>query len=156
MPEFDAKHVLNQRRISAIPKEVLVRLLLAGQTSDMANKVYEYKNCSTCQKALKFLDAKKKTYERIPIVEQPPTAAELKKMLGYLKADGGTFKNLFNTSGQQYRELNISEKIKNGMTEEQAISLLAKNGKLIKRPFLLTENSGTVGFKPDIWSKLVK
>src|SRR5579862_3770109 len=105
----------------------------------MANKVYEYKNCSTCQKALKYLDAKNKKYERIPIVEQPPTAAELKKMLGYLKADGGSLKNLFNTSGQQYRELKISDKIKDGMTEEQAIALLAKNGKLIKRPFLLTD-----------------
>jgi arsenate reductase (glutaredoxin) len=122
----------------------------------MATKVYEYKNCSTCQKALKFLDAKNKKYERIPIVDQPPTAAELKKMLGYLKAAGGTFKNLFNTSGQQYRELNISDKLKNGMTEEQAIGLLSKNGKLIKRPFLLTDSDGTVGFKPDVWSKLVK
>lgn len=122
----------------------------------MSIKIYEYKNCSTCQKALKFLDTKKAKYEKIPIVEQPPTAAELKRMLGHIKEAGGTFKNLFNTSGQMYREMNISEKIKDGMSEAEALALLAKNGKLIKRPFLLTADSGTVGFKPDIWSKLLR
>lgn len=118
-------------------------------------KVYEYKACSTCVKALKYLDKKNVNYEKIPIVEQPPTMTELKKMLGYLEEAGGTFKNLFNTSGLQYRELKISDKIKAGMTEEEAIKLLSKNGKLIKRPFLLTKNSGTVGFREDIWKKLI-
>lgn len=121
----------------------------------MKLKIYEYKACSTCQKALKFLDAKKISYEKLPIVDQPPTMAELKKMLGYLKADGGSFKNLFNTSGVQYRELGISEKIKAGMSESEALELLAKNGKLIKRPFVLADKSGVVGFKEDQWKKLL-
>ena len=119
-------------------------------------KVYEYKNCSTCQKALKYLDGKKIKYEKIPIVEQPPSPTELKRMLGHLKAKGGSLKNLFNTSGVQYRELGISEKLKNGMSESEALALLAKNGKLIKRPFLLTSDDGTVGFKQDEWAKLLK
>ncbi len=122
----------------------------------MAIKVYEYKTCSTCQKAIKFLEAQKIKFEKLPIVEQPPSVAELKKMLGFLKQDGGSFKNLFNTSGVQYRELKISDQIKSGMTEQDAIQLLAQNGKLIKRPFLLTEKSGTVGFKPDVWKELLK
>lgn len=118
-------------------------------------KIYEYNKCSTCKKALKFLDTKKVVYKKVAIVDQPPTATELKQMLAHLKADGKTFKNLFNTSGIQYREQNISEKIKSGMTEQEAIQLLSKNGKLIKRPFLLTEKSGTVGFQEDIWKKLI-
>ncbi len=118
----------------------------------MPIKIYEYKNCSTCQKAIKFLDAKKVKYLRIPIVEQPPTLSELKQMLAYLKATGGTMKNLFNTSGQQYRELEISEKMKAGLSELDALKLLAGNGKLIKRPFLMTDTDGTVGFKPEIWA----
>jgi arsenate reductase (glutaredoxin) len=120
----------------------------------MPVKIYEYQNCSTCKQALKYLETKKIPFERVPIVEQPPSLTELKKMLGYLKSEGGTFKNLFNTSGQQYRELNISEKIKNGMTEASALDLLSKNGKLIKRPFLLTSSWGTVGFKPEVWKRL--
>lgn len=118
-------------------------------------KVYEYKACGTCKKALNYLDKKKISYEKIPIVEHPPSLAELKQMLKYIKAAGGTFKNLFNTSGLMYRELKIADKIKSGMTEDEALKLLARNGKLIKRPFLLTKNNGTVGFREDIWKKLL-
>jgi arsenate reductase len=120
----------------------------------MSTKIYEFKNCDTCRNALKYLDAKKITYQKIAIVDQPPTLTELRKMLGYLKEGGGTFKNLFNTSGVQYRELNISQKIKDGMTEAEALQLLSKNGKLIKRPFVLTATMGVVGFKKEIWQEL--
>jgi arsenate reductase len=121
----------------------------------MAIRIYEYAGCSTCKKALKYLDAKNKKYERVPIVEQPPTVSELKTMLGYLEASGKTFRNLFNTSGEQYRALRIGDRIKAGMTEQEAIALLSKNGKLIKRPFLLTPKGGATGFQADTWDKLV-
>jgi arsenate reductase (glutaredoxin) len=116
-------------------------------------KIYEYNNCSTCKKALKFLDSKKISYTKIPIVEQPPSLAELKQMLTFLKAEGKTFKNLFNTSGIQYREQNISKKIKDGMTEAEALKLVSQNGKLIKRPFLIAAQFGGIGFQEDVWKK---
>lgn len=121
----------------------------------MPIRIYEYKNCSTCQKAIRFLDSKKLGYEKIPIVENPPSMAELKRMLQFLKEDGGSIKNLFNTSGQVYREMKISDKLKAGLTENEALELLSKNGKLIKRPFLLTSKGGTVGFKPEAWEPLL-
>jgi arsenate reductase len=114
-------------------------------------KIYEYSKCSTCVKALKWLDAKGVKYQRVPIVDQPPSKAELKKMLAALEERGGSFKQLFNTSGVQYRELGISEKIKAGMTASEAIELLAENGKLVKRPFV--PDRGLVGFKEDEWKK---
>lgn len=118
---------------------------------NMAVKIFEYAKCGTCQKALKFLDAKKIKYEKIAIAENPPTVADLKKMLKSLKEKGETFKKLFNTSGLQYRELKISDQIKNGMTEDEALQLLSKNGMLIKRPFILTENGGAVGKIEDLF-----
>jgi arsenate reductase len=121
----------------------------------MTIKIYEYAGCSTCRKALKYLDDRKKKYERIAIVEQPPTVGDLKTMLGYLKANGKTVKNLFNTSGEQYRALKIGDRIKAGMTEQDAIALLSKNGKLVKRPFLLTSKGGTTGFQEETWDELV-
>ena len=121
----------------------------------MTIKIYEYAGCSTCRKALKYLDARNRKYEKVGIVEQPPTVSELKKMLGYLEARGKTFRNLFNTSGEQYRALKIGERIKAGMTAEEAIALLSKNGKLIKRPFLLTEKGGATGFQAEAWDELV-
>ena len=117
-------------------------------------KIYEYNKCSTCVKALKFLDARKISYEKVSIVERPPTKSELKLMLKFLKDSGKTFKNLFNTSGVQYRELKVSDKIKAGMNEDEALELLSKNGKLIKRPFLLTNENGAVGFQENEWKTL--
>lgn len=112
-------------------------------------KIYEYKACDTCRKALKFLDAKGVKYERVPIVETPPTRAELKRMLAHVES----FKKLFNTSGLVYRELGIGERLKAGMTEKEALDLLAANGKLIKRPFLLADDFGAVGFDAKTWEK---
>ena len=60
----------------------------------MSIKIYEYKKCTTCQKAIQFLDAKKINYERLAIVENPPTVDELKMMLQFIKADGGSFKTI--------------------------------------------------------------
>jgi len=122
----------------------------------MTIKIYQYAGCSTCRKALKYLDAKNRKYEKVGIVEQPPTVSELETMLGYLKANGKTFRNVFNTSGEQYRALKIGERIKAGMTGQEAIALLSKNGKLIKRPFLLTEKGGTTGFQVEAWDALVE
>jgi arsenate reductase len=121
----------------------------------MKIKIYQYNKCSTCVKAIKYLDSKKIPYESIAIVDQPPSTTELKKMLSYLKNRGGTFKNLFNTSGVQYRELKISEKMKAGLTESDAIKLLSTNGKLIKRPFLLTDSDGAVGFDQKLWTEII-
>lgn len=126
-----------------------------GSFFDMKIKVYEYKNCNTCRQALQYLDRNEIEYDRISIIENPPSLSELQQMAQYLKTEGETFKKLFNTSGQSYRELGISEKIKNGMSESTALALLSKNGKLIKRPFLLTDKGGAVGFKPDDWRKLI-
>ncbi|MGH1468968.1 MAG: arsenate reductase family protein [Bdellovibrionales bacterium] len=113
-------------------------------------KFYQYKKCSTCVKASKFLASKKIDFKDLAIVDTPPTKTELKKMLA---AYEGNIKKLFNTSGVMYRELKIKAKI-NDMSEKDAIDLLSKNGKLIKRPFLIAPNGTLVGFKEDEWSKL--
>jgi len=114
-------------------------------------RIYEYSKCSTCRKALKFLDNSKVHYEKVPIVETPPAKAELKKMLAL---QGGNLKKLFNTSGEVYRAMKIGEKLPS-MSESEALDLLASNGKLIKRPFALTGDKGLVGFNEDEWKKLI-
>ncbi|OVE82063.1 ArsC family transcriptional regulator [bacterium K02(2017)] len=115
----------------------------------MSYKIYEYKNCGTCKKALKFLDQKKIPYKKIAIRETPPTKTELKKMLSFVEGD---IKKLFNTSGVDYRELKIKDKLPK-LSDSKAIDLLASNGNLIKRPFMISSNKGWVGFKEDIWKK---
>lgn len=111
--------------------------------------VYEYAKCSTCRKALKFLDGRGVSYEKKPIVDAPPSRAELETMLARV----GELKKLFNTSGELYRELGIAEKLKT-MSQAQALDLLAKHGKLVKRPFVLAGDAGLVGFDEKRWAEV--
>ncbi len=117
----------------------------------MSLKFYEYKNCSTCRKAQKWLEKKGVDFKSIPIRETPPTKTELKKMLKFMDGD---IKKLFNTSGQDYRAMNMKEKLPK-LTEAKALELLSKNGNLVKRPFLLGKDLGTVGFKEETWKQLL-
>ncbi len=112
-------------------------------------KVYSYKKCSTCVKALKFLDNKKVQADVLDITEHPPTKKELELMLDCYD---GELKKLFNTSGVAYRENNIKDKLPS-MTKAQALAMLSKNGKLVKRPFVLKGSKGLVGFKEESWKK---
>ena len=114
-------------------------------------RVYEYSKCSTCRKALNFLDRHKVAYEKVPIFETPPTRTELKKMLAL---QGGNLKKLFNTSGEVYRAMKVGEKLPS-MPENEALDLLASNGRLVKRPFALADDKGLVGFNEDDWKKLI-
>ncbi len=110
-------------------------------------KVYQYAKCSTCVKALKFLATRKCDAEILDITVTPPSLSEIEQMIALY---GGEFKKLFNTSGLQYRELKIGEKLP-GLNASQAAKLLAGNGRLIKRPFLLVGERGLVGFKEEEW-----
>ena len=114
-------------------------------------KVYAYAGCGTCRDALKFLQARGVAHEVVPIRERPPTKAGLKRMLTVY---GGEVRKLFNTSGQDYRALGLGAKLA-AMPTEAALELLAANGNLVKRPFVLTKNGGVVGFKEAEWKALL-
>ncbi len=115
-------------------------------------KLYQYPKCGTCRKAVKFLDAEGFNYVSIDIAERPPTAGELRLMLD---CQGGVLRKLFNTSGLQYRELNLKEHLAE-MSIDDAIGLLADNGMLVKRPFLLADGAGLVGFNEGLWVRALK
>lgn len=112
----------------------------------MANlTMYAYPQCGTCRKARKFLDEHDVPYDVVHIVEQPPSKAELKQ---WLNNSGLPIKKFFNTSGQQYRELGMKNKM-NELSDDELLQLLADNGKLIKRPIVTDGEKVTVGFKED-------
>ena len=114
-------------------------------------KIYSYSKCGTCRNAIKDLEAKKIKFEVIDITENPPSKKVLKSAV---KVKG--LQKLFNTSGVQYRELKIKDKLKS-MTEAQAIDILASNGRLIKRPIAVDKDKITIGFNADeykqVWGK---
>lgn len=107
----------------------------------MALKVYQYAKCSTCRKALKWLDEHDVSYEAVDIVTKPPKRAELRRAL----ESGVPLKKLFNTSGLSYREGGWGIKLAK-VSEAQALDALEADGKLIKRPFALVDGRALVGF----------
>jgi arsenate reductase (glutaredoxin) len=109
--------------------------------------IYAYKNCDSCRKALKWLKENGVAHEVKAIRETPPTPAELDKAI---TAFGGDLRPLFNTSGGDYRELNLKDRLPT-MSPSEAIDLLSKNGNLVKRPFLISDNIVLTGFKEDRW-----
>jgi arsenate reductase len=98
---------------------------------------------------VRFLTENGVAHELIAIREQPPTKTELKRVLA---ATGGELRKLFNTSGQDYRALGLGAKLPE-LSEAEALDLLAKNGNLVKRPFVVTGAGGWVGFQADAWKQ---
>lgn len=115
-------------------------------------KIYTYKNCGSCKKATKWLDAQGIAYEERAIRETPPSLAELKQMLDFQEGD---LRKLFNTAGGDYRELNLKLKLPQ-MSQAEALELLAGRGNLVKRPFAIDDSFGLVGFKEELWSDTLR
>lgn len=110
--------------------------------------IYTYAACDTCRRATKWLRAHGLAFEERPIRDTPPSVAELRRMLA---AQDGELRTLFNTAGRDYREQELGEKLPS-LDEAAALALLAGNGNLVKRPFLLGPRGlGLVGFDEDLW-----
>ncbi len=111
------------------------------------NKVYCYAKCTTCKKALAWLDENKIEYQLIDIKADHPDEKTLRQL--YRKS-GLPLKKFFNTSGMLYREMELSKKLPD-MSEDEMIRLLASDGMLVKRPLLITDKKVLTGFKEAEW-----
>ena len=114
-------------------------------------RVYCYDKCTTCKKALAWLDANKIQYEKIDIKADHPDEVTLRKLH---KKSGLPLKKFFNTSGILYREQKLSGKLPT-MTEDKQFKLLASDGMLVKRPLLVCDDAVIPGFKEDAWRDAV-
>ncbi len=112
-------------------------------------KIYCYNRCSTCKKALKWLDENNIEYTEIDIKENHPDEKTIRE---YYSISGLPLKRFFNTSGIQYRELQLSKKLSN-MSEDEQFVILASDGMLVKRPLLAGDGFVLTGFKEDEWKE---
>lgn len=108
-----------------------------------------YSRCTTCKKALKWLDERQRTYTLRDIKEENPSLDELRD---WHKKSGLPLKKFFNTSGQLYRSMGLSKKLPE-MSQEEQLALLASDGLLVKRPLVVLENKVLVGFKETEWAE---
>lgn len=112
-------------------------------------KVLVYRKCSTCQKALKWLDAHGISFEERAMVEEHPTYEELKE---WYEKSGMPLKKFFNTSGNLYKQMNLKDKLKD-MSEEEQLKLLATDGMLVKRPLVVGTDFVLTGFREKEWEE---
>ena len=108
---------------------------------------YSYLKCSTCRKALKWLESKDLEFQLIDIVKEPPLVNYLNLALDQYSDN----KRIFNTRGKAYKTINLDIY---GLSREEIIQLLLSDGKLIKRPFLIYEEEKVIlGFKEIEYAK---
>jgi len=109
---------------------------------------YSYLKCSTCRKASKWLESKDFEFQLIDIVKEPPLINYLKLALEQYSDDK---KRIFNTRGKAFKTLNLDI---DRLSKEEIIQLLISDGKLIKRPFLISEGEKVIlGFNEIEYAK---
>lgn len=110
-----------------------------------------YAKCSTCKKAIRWLDEQNIEYTQRQIKEENPTKEELKS---WYKKSGLPLKRFFNTSGNLYKEMKLKDKL-TLMSEDEQLELLATDGMLVKRPLLISDKVICPGFKESEWEKCI-
>ena len=111
-----------------------------------------YPKCTTCQKAKAWLDAAGVSYDLRDIKQDNPSYEEL---AAWWKKSGQPLKKFFNTSGLQYKALELKDKLPT-MSEEEQLRLLATDGMLVKRPLLICEDDVLTGFRQAEWEEVLK
>ena len=110
-----------------------------------------YDKCTTCKKALKWVEEAGCEVTVRPIKEENPSAGELR---AWHEKSGLPLKRFFNTSGNRYKELNLKDRLLS-MSEEEQYQLLASDGMLVKRPLLVAESGICPGFQQEQWEKIL-
>ena len=113
---------------------------------------YGYKKCSTCVKAVRWLEARGIPFVEKAIRETPPNLPELKAAL---QASGNNLRKILNTSGIDYRELKMKDSM-TSMTTGEVLTMISQNGNLAKRPLLIGKGIALVGFVPSQWEQAFK
>lgn len=103
--------------------------------------VLSYAGCSTCKKSLRWLADHGVDVDVRPIVDAPPTAEEL---AAWIPKSGRPLRKWLNTSGQSYRALGKSKV--DAAKDEEIVRWLTQDGKLVKRPVVVTSKRVIVGF----------
>ena len=108
-----------------------------------------YPKCSTCRKAQAFLDAHGIAYDLRDIRQDNPTEEELRR---WHAMSGLPLKRFWNTSGLQYRALELKDRLPD-MSEDEQFALLASDGMLVRRPILVGDGFALPGFREAEWEK---
>ena len=118
-------------------------------STPMKALVLSYAGCSTCAKALKWLREHHVTVDVRPIVDEPPTSAEL---AAWIPNSTKPVRKWLNTSGLSYRALDKDRL--SAAKDDQIVTWLTKDGKLVKRPVVVAGKRVLVGFDEQAYAEV--
>jgi len=110
--------------------------------------LYGYKACGTCRKAQAWLKGHGFNLAMIDITVSPPSRELLRRAMD----QPGGRSRLLNTSGQSYRAMGAA--VVKAMADDDLLQALSSDGRLIKRPFLVTATGAILtGFRQEEWEQ---
>jgi Spx/MgsR family transcriptional regulator len=115
----------------------------------MKLKIYGLNKCSTCQKAVAWLDENDLKYSFSDVKESPLDSALVSKWSSVL----GGWEKIINRAGYTWRGLSPADT--ENLTEKKAVALVLRNPSLIRRPLIEhADGSVTVGFSEKVRGQL--
>jgi arsenate reductase len=113
----------------------------------MPTKIYGIRNCDTMKKAFTWLKDHDVQHDFHDYRAEGIDAGSIKT---WVKALG--WEKVLNRASTTFKELPEADKA--DLDEAKAIALMVQKPTMIKRPMLVTANTITAGFKPEIYASL--
>lgn len=105
--------------------------------------IFHNPRCSKSRGTLELLEERGIQPEIVRYLETPPSAAELKALLGKL---GIGARQLLRTGEDEYKELDLANP---SLGDEQLIQAMVAHPKLIERPIVIVGDKAVIGRPPE-------
>jgi arsenate reductase len=109
----------------------------------MSIRILHNPRCSKSRQTLQILNDNNQQVEIIEYLKTPPTANELREIIGML---GISPRQLLRTGEAEYKEAGLADQ---SLTAEQIIAAMLKYPKLIERPIVINNGPARLGRPPE-------
>lgn len=106
-------------------------------------RIYHNNRCSKSRAALALLEGRGETVEVINYLDTPPSASELRGLLGQL---GMTARELLRVGEPEYQSLGLDDP---SVDEAALIAAMVSHPKLIERPIVVANGKAALGRPPE-------
>jgi len=105
--------------------------------------IYHNPRCSKSRQTLEILNKQNVDTEIVLYLETPPSADEVTSILQKL---GLSSRDIIRKGEEEYKLLNIKDQ---SLTENELISFMSENPKLIERPIVVKDDKAIIGRPPE-------
>ncbi len=105
--------------------------------------IYHNPRCSKSRQTLEILNQQDVDTEIVLYLENPPSAEEVASILEKL---GLSSRDIIRKGEEEYKLLNIKDQ---SLTENELISFMSENPKLIERPIVVKDDKAIIGRPPE-------